>query len=279
MGYEQREFPQFSWSHSRDRLLTECQQAYYSRYYLSHNGWEREAPAEARQAWTLGKLVSVPSALGMAVHQRALECAAALEKGEPLPDATVLIERVCAELNTLRLRRDVSAFIAAPKAHPMLHEIYYRGRLEREMIERTREKIERCINHLVAAPLWGDLRACLGGGGEVRIVDAYQSFELHGTTVYAAPDLVYRFVGAKQPTIVDWKTGKLDGAIDQVAVYVLPAHFPLLVQSSQTAGESRVGHHVAYLSFDPDSELSTNPVLRSGGLLWTAYADRRSPER
>jgi hypothetical protein len=90
------------------------------------------------------------------------------------------------------------------------------------VIDANREKIERCIKHLLAASLWSDLRECLADGGECRVVDSRSAFTLDGVTVYAAPDLVYRHASTSlSPVIVDWKTGKLDGVADQVAIYAL----------------------------------------------------------
>lgn len=217
-GYERREHPEFGWSHSRDRVLTECRQAYYLRYYASHNGWERGAPPEAHRAWALGKLATVPSALGTAVHQRALECVAAVVAGTALPSEEVLVERTRSDLNRLRAMRDRAAFLHRPKQRPMLLEVYYAGRVSAEVVERTRAKLAQCIRHLVDSPLWADLRRCLDAGGEARTIDGHQSFTLDGLTVFGAPDLVYRDGPDARPVLVDWKTGRLDGVVDQVAV-------------------------------------------------------------
>jgi hypothetical protein len=217
-GYERREHPEFSWSHSRDRLLAECHRAYFLRYYASHNGWERDAPAFARRAWALGKLSSIPSALGTALHDRALECVATVQAGAELPSAAELIGRTRAALNTLRERRDRNEFLARPKQLPMLRELYYGATIRRDVVERTRRKIVTCIGNLLASPLWADLRHALDSGGEVRVVDGYESFPLGDLTVYGAPDLVYRSGRDERPVLVDWKSGQLDGSIDQIAV-------------------------------------------------------------
>ena len=46
----------FSWSKSRHEKLSECLRAYYFHYYRSWGGWDRAAPAEARELYTLKKL-------------------------------------------------------------------------------------------------------------------------------------------------------------------------------------------------------------------------------
>ncbi|MDF1501318.1 PD-(D/E)XK nuclease family protein [Roseisolibacter sp. H3M3-2] len=217
-GYRRREYPEFSWSHSRDCLFTSCRHAYYLRYYGSHNGWEHGAPPTAHRAWALGKLTGVPSALGAAVHQRALECVAAVTAGAALRSAADLIERSRGELNQLRTMRDRTGFLARPTAKPMLHETYYFGRVRPEVVERTRSKLVRCTLNLLASPLWNDLRRCLDAGGEARVVDGRESFSFGELTIYGAPDLAYRGGPADRPVIVDWKTGELLGVVDQMAV-------------------------------------------------------------
>jgi hypothetical protein len=220
--YVRRDTPELSWSDKRDRLFRECRQAYYLRYYASHNGWEPGAALEASHAWRLGKLVTVPAALGIAVHQRAIECAEAVITGSPMPTADALFERTRRELNEWRERRDLEAFRRSPKRYPVLHETYYQGGVRRDEVERTRAKLRRCVEHLVACPLWDDLRRCLTAGGEVLVVDSLSSFLLDGTTVYAAPDLVYRDYPKAPPVIVDWKTGAaFDGDVGQAAVFGL----------------------------------------------------------
>lgn len=220
--FVRRPLPEFSWSDKRDRMMHECQQSYYLRYYASHNGWEAGAPREAHQAWALGKLIGVAAALGSAVHRRAVECAQAIIAREPLPQADVLFELARRELNELRASRDRAAFLERPKQHPMLHEVYYEGRLRPEQVERTRDKLRRCIQHLVGCPVWEDLRRCLSEGGEVLVVDSLSTFALDGVTIYAAPDLVYRRSAREPATIVDWKTGgSFDGIVEHVAVFGL----------------------------------------------------------
>jgi hypothetical protein len=52
MAYD-AQYPDFSWSHSRDRALPECARSYYWRYYGSHRGWHPDAPQTAQLAYAL----------------------------------------------------------------------------------------------------------------------------------------------------------------------------------------------------------------------------------
>lgn len=223
MAYVRRELPTFSWSHRRDQTLAECQQQYFIRYYASHNGWERGASGEARQAYTLGKLVSLPQALGMALHRRAAECVAAVTAGDPLPDERTLLDRCRSELKRLyRCSRNRKAFLANPKASPMLHELYYGGTIAPEQFERTRAKLRACIANLARSAVWADLRQAIAAGGEVLVIDSLETFTLDDTVVYAAPDLVYREAAGGPWVVCDWKSSdEWDASTDQVALYSL----------------------------------------------------------
>ena len=223
MAYVRRELPVLSWSHRRDQTLVECPQLYYLRYYAAHNGWERNAPVEARQAYVLGKLSSLSQAVGMALHRRAAERVAALVAGDPLPGEGVMLNRCRVELNQLYLssrRRD--AFLRDPKNSPMLLEMYYGGEITAEQLERARTKLRTCVAHLARSAVWDELRSCLDVGGEVLVIDSLRTFELDGLEIYAAPDLVFRGPANLPWTIVDWKTAlDWDGDTSQVAGYGL----------------------------------------------------------
>jgi hypothetical protein len=70
MAFEVHPYPEFSWSQSRRSTFRECPRKYFWTYYGSHNGWLREAPAEARAAWRLTHpnepgVAAVPAARGV----------------------------------------------------------------------------------------------------------------------------------------------------------------------------------------------------------------------
>ena len=77
-----RPYPEFSWSISRQRLLENCPRAYCYRYYLSHNGWLREAPERAQIAYRLSKLTSLDALLGQEMDERAREVETAIAGGD-----------------------------------------------------------------------------------------------------------------------------------------------------------------------------------------------------
>ena len=50
---------EFSWSHSRDRLFSECQLKYYYHYYGSWGGWEKNASERIRKLYVLKNLTNL----------------------------------------------------------------------------------------------------------------------------------------------------------------------------------------------------------------------------
>ena len=82
MGIDFGPHPSFSWSHSRDRTLSECARRFYWQFYGSWLGWRHDAAADVRLAYRLKQLTSLSGALGQAVHARAGEIAVAIRDGE-----------------------------------------------------------------------------------------------------------------------------------------------------------------------------------------------------
>jgi hypothetical protein len=213
-----REYPDFSWSHSRSRLLqNDCARRYYWHYYRAHLGWSDDAGDTARLAYRLKQLQSLPIVLGLQVHQRAREIAEAVREGEDPPSLEQGRERTRGELNRVwRASRDRVAFCRSPKRHPMLVEAYYGLPLSNDYLARVRAKMDACLTHLYAWPGWSELRGL--GSDDVLLYEPTDPIEYQGTRLYAAPDLVYR-TGSAMWEIIDWKTGDCTGAEDQLAVY------------------------------------------------------------
>jgi hypothetical protein len=215
MSYEYREYPEFSWSISRQRKLDQCPRAYFYQYYLHWNGWLHDAPAEARVAYRLGKLTSLDALLGQQVDVRARELEAAARAGEDPPGADELEARTREALRRLWAcsQNGRAAFEARPGKVTMLRS-HYLGQDTRPETDRLNEKAGPGMQGLLATSHWRRLR---GRGDEGRVaVPAFAHFQWDGVKVYAAPDLAYVSDGALH--VVDWKTG---GADDTQPVQVL----------------------------------------------------------
>jgi hypothetical protein len=225
----ERSYPSdFSWSHSKDGMLSACARRFGLHYVLSRGGARADAAPDVQEAFRLKQLKSLPAEVGSAVHKRAAECALAIMDGLPLPTLDVLVSRTRAELNALATSsRHLPAFEAHPERVEMLREVYYGTdtKLRPELVARARETMLTALETLYRAPLWEELRCVPNPRVNILVPDRFTRFDYRGRHVYAAPDLVFRrpkLADEASPwTIVDWKVSRRsnDGDISQVAVY------------------------------------------------------------
>lgn len=215
--------PDFAWSATRERTLRECARRYYWDVYGGWQGWEEDAPESARRAYRLKKLTNLDFALGSAIHRRARELARIARGGRELPSVRALRRETREEVGEVyRTRRE--QFIRDPKASPMLQSHYYEREPEERVLERIRQKLDRCLPHLRDVDLWAKIR-----DRKIRVMDLDGSgsrveptLEVDGTPVYANPDLVLWDPDSRAFTVVDWKTGEpRDEDVRQIEVYGL----------------------------------------------------------
>jgi hypothetical protein len=210
--------PGFTWSPSRARTFESCLRKYYWTYYGSWGGWASDADELTRRAYILKKLTSLPMLLGSQIHERAREIATAVGAGDAIPDFEILWQRTRRELNRVwQSSRDIDGFLRRPARHPMLGEIFNSQPVSNDRLLAIRTKALRCTEHLVASPVWDEIRV---SGAPPRLFDATTAVQFHGIPMFAAPDLVYRRASG-DIVIVDWKTGDLEGASNQIAAYAL----------------------------------------------------------
>lgn len=219
-GYVRREYPEWSWSFSRDQLFSTCLRRYYYNYYGSHNGWEFQAPKEVALAYRLKKLSNIYLVLGDAVHKSAAEIVERVIKGDGVPQVDQVEEEIRRQLRRVwkSSRDEGDVFLRRPNRVDMLHEFYYGLGISEEVIAKINERATTTAKNLVATDIWSEL---LTDGTRLVSYEQFDTFPLGGTPVYAVPDLLY--VDAKgQWTIVDWKTGEdTEENREQVALYAL----------------------------------------------------------
>lgn len=235
MAYVRREYPDKSWSISRRQTLDECARKYYWQYYGSHNGWERDAPPRAQEAYRLKQLTNLYLVLGDALHQAAASALMSYKERNVPPSEQTITQQVRDILNnTYRMSKAEDArqqFQAAPKRYPMLHEMYYGYGPSTDLINKIKERMAVCIANLLRSQSFRE--ACSPAVVEIVKIDQLDSFELDGNKVYAVPDLLYRLENDTW-VIVDWKTGtEADEHGDQVRVYALYARNKLQVPLSR----------------------------------------------
>lgn len=241
MPFEYREYPEFSWSPSRQRQLDDCPRAYFYRYYLSWNGWLDQAPADSREAYRLGKLTGFDALFGLEIDKRACELERCARQGLTPPSLDQMEAATRAALNDAwrSSKRDRAQFEARPKQVTMLRAIYF-GQDSTTEIERVSGRLRVSLENLASREHWHRIGEC-GPVGAVEI-PAFDSFSVDGTKVFALPDLAYVHDGTLH--VIDWKSGRRN---DGYRTQVLLSSFWAL-STPAGSGTSAVAAHIEYLA-------------------------------
>ena len=220
MAYERKEYPLWSWSHSRRRMFQECPRMYFYQYYCSHNGWEDDAAEFTQASYRLKQLTNLPMEMGAAIHSAAAFAIQSARSGEKVPSYDDLYTRVRTALNQAYVEsKDRAEWERWPNRRKMFHESYYDTGLSEKAIEQSRERIQSCLTNLVESRSFRE--AIAAPYVDVKEVESFGSFDIEGTPVYAEPDLVYR-LGDDTWTVTDWKSGRQENPDrEQMAVYAL----------------------------------------------------------
>ena len=128
MAYVRREYPQWSWSFSRQQAFESCRRMYYYQYCGSHNGWERNAPPLAA-AISLETAHQSLHSFGDAVHRGSAGGEEAGPKGDHGCWEEEFIRRKMRSVWQWSVGGREAVF--RPKQVPMLHEFYYGKVLDR----------------------------------------------------------------------------------------------------------------------------------------------------
>lgn len=203
--WEYREYPELSWSISRQGKLDDCPRAYYYHYYLSHNAWDRDASDDTRLAFRLKQLKGLDALFGHEIDERARELEVAARRGERLPDVASMESDTRDSLNAIwrTSKRQRADFESNPRNVAMLRSVYLEQDAGRE-IERVEGRIQVCLRALRDSTHWVTMRG-KGPAGQVEL-PAFAPFDFQGVKVYAKPDLVDEHDGVLH--VVDWKTGR-----------------------------------------------------------------------
>jgi hypothetical protein len=213
-------FPDFSWSHSRDRVFRACKREYFWQHYASHGGWLAAAGNVAQLAYAAKQLTTFEMELGASIHRAAARIARAIRDGETWPGREELEAQAREDLNALWVRsQDLRTFALRPKYHPVDRHMYYGGTLEPRRQEKLQEKLQACVGHLLVAPVWNDVMAA--GPDAILVIDDLSSFPWNMLDIWVAPDLVFK--GSDGICLVDWKTGRLLPDPEQLGLYGLYA--------------------------------------------------------
>ncbi|TBL80863.1 PD-(D/E)XK nuclease family protein [Paenibacillus thalictri] len=221
MAFEYREYPEWSWSQTRDTIFQECQRKYYYQYYASHNGWLRDSPEEAKSAYRLKQLANLYILFGDALHQlleRVLK--ESLKLNKLTVNVSILEQQLRNYLNrAFTDSRNMSQWLQAPKKSMMLHEMYYEGRLPQNRVIKVNERIKQCVENLRNCRSLQDL---LLKDNRIVEVEQLNTFQVEDTPVFVKLDVLYHLQSEDRWVIVDWKTGLEDEENEeQLLLYAL----------------------------------------------------------
>jgi len=217
------QYPQWSWSHSRDQLFRECRRRYYYHYYAAHNGWLRDATAEQKTAYQLKQLTNLYLHFGDVLHQVAEMYVRQFRDRGHRFTFEELLPKVRHMMNQAVLdSRDVEQWQAAPKKRRMLAEMYYYHALPDKLVYVIKERMTTCLENLLKSESVHDLLA--DPTLEVLEIEQLNTMPICGDNVYVKLDLLLRQQGSRY-VIVDWKTGQEDERIEeQLYLYAYYLH-------------------------------------------------------
>ncbi len=220
MPYKRLEYPEFSWSYSRNEKFRECPRDYYYHYYASHNGWEFEAPETARLTYRLKQLTTLPIEIGAVVHKGAAAAIKQARGGGSALTREDLYSLARSQLNQAWLdSHDFPQWERTPRQRKMFHEFYYDTGINESAIEDAKRQLEICFQNLLESESYRE--AVAAPRCEIKNLEEFITFEIDGTPIHAVPDLIYR-KGDGIWMVIDWKSGrsKADDAT-QASVYAL----------------------------------------------------------
>lgn len=223
MAYVHRDYPEFSWSMGRLKMLEGCERRYYYNYYGGHNGWLFKATEEQKQTYLLKKLTNRYALSGEMVHKSIKEyIESEISTGSKQISDEIIntyIEKSMEEFNQncYLSKKHGSGWNTKIKGFQMMQEFFYGSTFSAEQQTYMQENIFKCINNFMYSKTLNEMLS-----NEVEVIENDEAeiatFYCSGIKVYVKLDLLYK-IGDKY-IIVDWKTGKGEDADEmQVLLY------------------------------------------------------------
>ncbi|NIK29431.1 CRISPR/Cas system-associated exonuclease Cas4 (RecB family) [Thalassobacillus devorans] len=222
--FEVKPHPELSWSISRHKTLMECPRKYGYDYYVSHNGWLRDADSLARHTYRLKKLTNLEMLFGSIVHDTIYQVIQHFLKTRQIPSEQKLVDRIRQQLNQgfIDSTRREHLWHDKPKHYTMLHEIYYsqQDKLPPNKTAKIQSRLGTAMNNFLKSQTFQDIQT----PENIRFVasEDFRYMMIGDVKIYIVMDLVYRDINQDKWVIVDWKTGKASAEDrNQLALYAL----------------------------------------------------------
>ncbi|MHC5009509.1 MAG: PD-(D/E)XK nuclease family protein [Planctomycetota bacterium] len=240
---------QFSWSSSRAGAFRRCLRAYWWQYYGSWGGWDPQAPAETREAYTLKNLSYRWAWVGTVVHHVVEHILKRLQRqatsghfefGATDIDPTWEVEETTRLMRRHYRESRSGAYRNKPKKKFGLAEHEYRDPVPDEEWRACNDKARAAVRGFLESDVFARIRAT--DPSTWFPIETLDQFDLDGVGVWAVPDFAYRLPdgGAE---IYDWKTG----AVSEDANRLQLACYTLYVATNHGVDPLRVKNHVVYL--------------------------------
>ncbi|MFD1019866.1 PD-(D/E)XK nuclease family protein [Thalassobacillus hwangdonensis] len=222
--FEIKPFPELSWSVSRHKTLMDCPRKYAYDYYVSHNGWLRDADSLARHTYRLKKITNLEIHFGSLVHDVIYHVIQDYLKTDRIPSENALIERIRNQLNQgfIESTKKEHLWHDKPNRYTMLHEIYYsqHQQLPKEKIEKIKSRLDAAIVHFFKSRTFSDIQK----KEKMQFIESekFRFMTVGDVKIYVVMDFLYRDLKSDKWIIVDWKTGKASSEDrNQLALYAL----------------------------------------------------------
>ena len=206
----------FGWSVSREAIFNTCRRRYWFHYYLSWGGWESDAPAIAREAFKLKRLVSLYLWRGQLVHYVASKFLQSMKAKGRIPDREAVIRYTLERFETQFAFSRSKQYLTTPKKRGAAINVDWLALIDHEydrpvaadLLAQIRAECVRGIEGLYECPLLETMKDTEAGRWIIEDIDAgafSQSFAFEGVTVFLKTDFLFRDRGGNL-CIVDWKT-------------------------------------------------------------------------
>lgn len=223
LAYENKEYPEWSWSLTRHKMFEECPRKYFYMYYLSHNGWRKEGSKLSQQAYRLKSLTNISLVLGNSIHNSARDLINKIRHNQPYLSSSEIKQEIRDTLNRACFSsyRSRSIWENKPKSITMLDEIYYGGKLSAEKVINVKNNLDKCVDNLINSNIISRLHEMKNSINIKEVDEDLQHININGTKIYVRLDLLYQ-LGTRW-FITDWKTGKdtSQDITDQLALYAM----------------------------------------------------------
>lgn len=216
------EYPEKSWSFSKDKLLSKCPRAYYYSKFLIWGGWDKTAPERVRKAYRLSKLTTIEQFLGSIIHDYIANNITAL-KTQDLENA---LKFIGGEFNkaVYYSHKYMEEWKQNPKSMTMFYSVYYKNRklYEGDFGKKIRDKTKILLQNYYNSRTLKDIQ----NGIKIIEIDRennFTSFWVNNYKIYSIVDFMYEKNG--DIFIIDWKTGKKSPDDEfQLKLYALYAY-------------------------------------------------------